>query len=349
MGRIYTLAQNRTKDFEFVINNTMIAGTGTEIKNNPAILKRANKKVITNALVLAMADIAIENGEPDLAKRYWNTYYCQDKLISYNGRYYCDYCKNRWCATCCGIRKAYILNRYYPIISKWEEPHLLTLTLKSIKGDLLEVRIKEMIDSFRKIIDRCNKRYIRGNGFKIRCVKSLECNFNATKKWYNPHYHIVTPNRNTGLYLKQEWTKEWNKTTFNVGSKGQHLTKINNIETGLVEVIKYGAKILSDPDPKHKRKRTKGDMTGLNIYANALHVIYKAMNNHRLYGSIGFKLPNEEKENSSFKFVKDSETWLYKPQQMDWISETTGNFLTDFEIDSYLEYILKTCIDKELC
>lgn len=297
-----------------------------------------------------MADIARENGEMDLSDRYWNTFYCQQKLISYEGRYYTSYCKNRWCATCCGIRKAYILNQYYPIISQWEEPHLLTLSVTSVKAEQLNARINEVIKNFSKIIDRCRKGHERGKGMKIRCVKSLECNFNATKRWYNPHYHIITPNRETALYLMQEWKKEWNKNIFQAGGKGQHLRIIDNVERDLVEVIKYGAKILSDPDPNHKKKRKKGDMTGLQIYANALHIIYKAMNKHRLYGSIGFKLPKTTtNKNESFKAVSNWEEWLYKPKLMDWISTSSGKCFTEYEIDGYLEYLLKTQMDRKLC
>lgn len=347
---MYTLAQNRTTNKGFKNHTAVITGTGTRIENNPAILKRAKKKVISNALVLAMIDIASANGEIKMRDRYWNTYYCQTKLIVYEGRYYCDYCKNRCCATCCGIRKAHILNKYYPIISEWEEPHLLTITLKAVFASQLENRIKEMIKAFERLKDRCNKRHQRGKGMKIMGVKSLECNFNASKKTYNPHYHIITPNRQTALYIKQEWSKELNKNSYNVSSRGQHLTKIEDVENGLVEVIKYGAKILCDPDPTHKRKRKRGDMTGLNVYANALHSIYMAMDKHRLYGSFGFKLPDDEVENesSSFKLVSNYETWNYRPQQMDWVNDETGKNLTEYEIDGYLEYILKSCIDVEL-
>ena len=97
-----------------------------------------------------------------------------------------------------------------------------------------------------------------------------------------------------------------------------------------------------------KRKRKKGDMTGLNIYANALHMIYKTFNNHRLYGSIGFKLPKIDNEMATFKLLSNFDTWIYKPQQMDWISLNTSNSFTEYEIDVYLDYILKNCIDKEL-
>ncbi len=346
---IYTLAQSRTANFEFELNNTVITGTGTQIEGNDAILKRANKKVITNALVLAMADIAIENGEKKLSSRYWNTYYCQTKLISVDGKYYTDYCKNRWCVTCCGIRKATMIIKYFPIVSNWEEPHLLTLTLKSVKAENLDNRINQMVKSFSKIKDRCNKRNRRSNGMKIIGIKSLECNFNASKKTYNPHFHIITPNRQTALYLKQEWKKEWNKNDFLAGERGQDLRKVEDSEKDLVEVIKYGAKILSDPDPIHKRKRVKGDMTGLKIYANALHTIYKALDNHRLFSSFGFILPKAETKETSARTVSNFDTWIYKPKLMDWKNSITGKLFTEYEIDSYLEFILKTCIDKELC
>jgi hypothetical protein len=36
-------------------------------------------------------------------------------------------------------------------------------------------------------------------------------------------------------------------------------------------------------------------------------------------------------------------------KQMDWIHCDTGKLLTEYEMDGYLEYILKSCTDKELC
>ena len=345
---IYTLAVNRTDNLEFELNNTIITGTGTPIENNPALLKRANKKTITNAVVLAMIDIALENGDTKFVKRYWNTYYCQTKLTSTEGRYHCNWCKNRWCANCCGIRKAHILNKYYPIISNWEEPHLLTLTVKAVKAYKLENRIDEIAKAFSRIKDRCNKRHYRGKGMKLMGIKSLECNFNATMQTYNPHFHIITPNRQTALYLKQEWQKEWNKDFFQAGEKGQDLRKVKNTERDLVEVIKYGAKILTDPDPTNKRKRAKGDMAGLHIYPYALHTIYKAFDRHHLFRSFGIKLPESENVISTERTVTDFENWIYKPKLMDWQNSITGKLLTEYEIDSYLEYILKTCINKDL-
>ncbi len=347
-GSIYTLAENRTPNLPVQRKKTIITGTGTPIENNPALKKRANRKVITNHLVLAMIDVAKANGETKIQDRYWNTYHCHTKLISKDGRYYSNWCKNRWCATCCGIRKAIMIKKYYPILSQWEEPHLLTITLKSVKAKDLDARINQIVSAFGRIKDRCNKRHSRGKGMKIQGIKSLECNFNATKRTYNPHYHLIVPNRVIGLYIKQEWKKELNKNEFNVGAKGQHIRAIKETEKDLVEVIKYGAKILSDPDPEHKRKRSKGDMTGLQVYAKAMHTIYKAFDKHHLFSRFGFQLPKKTITETTTKEVNEYEKWEYSPKLMDWVNSDTGKLLTEYEIDHKLEYLLKTCIDLKL-
>ena len=73
--KIYTLAQNRTSSFEFVLDKTIISGTGTPTKDYPAIIKRVKKKVIANAVVLAMNDNVSKNGDMDMVQAYWNTYH----------------------------------------------------------------------------------------------------------------------------------------------------------------------------------------------------------------------------------------------------------------------------------
>ena len=345
---IYTLAQKRTPKFDKTSQSIIINGVGTDLVNNPSLLKRANKKVITNALVLALVDVAKECDEVDWIKRYWNTYHCQTKLIGYKEKFYTDICRNRWCSTCCGIRKAELLHKYYEELIKWEEPHLLTLTLKSVRANQLDSRIDEMVKSFTRIKDRCNKRFRRSNAMKIMGLKSLECNFNAFNQWYNPHFHIITPNRQTALYLKQEWKKEWNKNSYLASDRAQDVRIIENVESGLIEVIKYGAKMLSEPDPKKKRKRKRGDLNGLNIYAKGLHTIYKAFDNHQLFKSFGFSLPKQTYKTNTTQVVSNFDVWKYRIDEMDWVNTSTGNYLTDYELDKNLDYLLKTCIDKVL-
>lgn len=340
-----TLGQSRTANFHETSESLTISGVGTDLINNPSLLKRANKKVITNALVLALVDVCKEGNEVYWSKRYWRSYHCQTKLIGYEDKLYTKLCRNRWCATCCGIRKAELLNKYYTELIKWEEPHLLTLTLKTVRADKLEQRIDDMVKTFVKIKDRCNKRHTRNGAMKIMGLKSLECNFNAVSRWYNPHFHIITPNRQIALYIKQEWKKEWNKNSYMASDRAQDVRKIENLESGLIEVIKYGAKMLSEPDPNKKRKRQKGDLNGLNIYANGLHTIYKAFDSHQLFKSFGFKLTKQELRKNTTQVIRKYDVWKYRIKDMDWVNTSTGNYLTDYELDIDLEYLLKTSID----
>lgn len=348
-GGFNTLAQSRTQDFLHSLYNTTITGVGTAIDDNPALLKRANKKVVTNALVFALIDVAKANGDFGWIQRYWNTYHCQNELTSHDGKVYGNYCKNRWCTTCSGIRKADFIKRYYSIINSWEAPHLLTITTKTVKARELPVRINLMIKNFSRIMDRCNKRHSRGGGMKLKGIKSLECNYNAVKRWYNPHYHLIVPSRAMGLYIKQEWKKEWNKNEFIVGEKGQDIRPVGNTEKDLVEVIKYGAKILTDPDPDNKRKRKKGDLKGLKIYAKALHNIYKAFDRRKLFVNFGFNLDEENGVLPIINEVQEFESWKYNAKEMDWINTATGKKLTEYQIDYQLENLLKDYIDLELC
>ncbi|WP_027419803.1 hypothetical protein [Crocinitomix catalasitica] len=72
--------------------------------------------------------------------------------------------------------------------------------------------------------------------------------FNPNKQWYNPHFHIITPDLKTALILKKEWLTAFGE----IRAKHfvQKIIKIKDIEKHLVEVIKYGTKIFTDPDAK---------------------------------------------------------------------------------------------------
>lgn len=131
--------------------------------------------------MLNLIKIAQENGEPVLEKAFWNTYYCQQNLISVDGKFYGKYCKNRFCSLCCSVRKAEMINKYHLVMKNWKAPYFLTLTVKSCKADKLGVYIRGFIKAIKRIIEKYRKRYQRGKGMKLIGVRSLECNFNPKK------------------------------------------------------------------------------------------------------------------------------------------------------------------------
>jgi len=86
MSTIYTLAENGTNkagQYQIIVN-----GNGSDLSKKDALKGRAKRKTITQIMMLNLIAIAQENGEPELEKSYWNTYYCQQNIITTDGRLY---------------------------------------------------------------------------------------------------------------------------------------------------------------------------------------------------------------------------------------------------------------------
>ncbi|MFD0963828.1 hypothetical protein [Pseudofulvibacter geojedonensis] len=145
---MYTLAESGTNIVGQ--NHVIVNGEGSDLSKVEALKGRAKRKTITQIMMLKLIEIAQENGETELEKSYWNTYYCQQNIFTADGRLYGKYCKNRFCTLCCSIRKAELINKYYPVIKNWEEPYFVTLTVKACKADKLKLYIKKFIQGFKK-------------------------------------------------------------------------------------------------------------------------------------------------------------------------------------------------------
>lgn len=122
-----TLAQSETQKESKNTQKAFVTGKGTDIKDKTSLAKRAKRKVISRKMILALIDVAKEKGETERVQAYWRTYRCQNKVTLSNGKLYTKYCKNRFCTVCNAIRKADMINRYYPVISQWEDVHFVTL------------------------------------------------------------------------------------------------------------------------------------------------------------------------------------------------------------------------------
>jgi hypothetical protein len=350
-GCIYTLAENGTQ-----INNetppiALVSGKGTDISNNPSLANRARRKLITRKMVLSLIDVTKENGEPERIQAYWNAYHCLNNVIVANGKMYGKYCKNRFCTICNAIRKADTINRYYPVISQWKDVQFVTLTVKACKKEQLNRWIYRMLRAFELIHNRCKKRVQRGEGNKLIGVKSLECNFNPSTKTYNPHFHLIVPNKEIAELLKREWLTQWRpipKTTYRykyTTPAAQHIEPVYNLQTALIETIKYGSKIFTEPDLNKKSKLK----TPPKIYARALDNILVAMKGKRIFERFGFNLPEQSEQTSSTKVIVDFENWTFLKDSSDWVNDETGEALTGFLPPLGLSYLLNECINTDQC
>lgn len=335
---MYTLGENgTTKPGQKAV---LVSGKGTDLSNNEALQGRAKRKLITQSMALNLMDVAKEKGEDKKLKSLWNTYYCQSEVISANGRMYGRYCKNRFCTLCSSIRKAEIINRYYPVIEQWEQPYFVTLTVKACTGQKLKLMVSKILQGFQRIKDRHKKNYLRGKGIKLMGVKSLECNFNPAKKTYNPHLHLIVANKEIAEILIQDWLKLW--TPRFAQRQAQDMRKIFNAETGLIEIIKYGSKIFTEPDIKKK-----GESSSYQIYVSALDNILTAMKGKRIFERFGFNGEKKEVfETAEPRPVTIYNEWEFNPALSDWQDVNSAEVLTGFKPKSQLSAILANCIDS---
>lgn len=203
-----TLAQNGTKPFEKPV--AILTGKGSELSDKRKLKGRAKRKVITQAMVLGLLDANNNKGlNGERRKSYWNTYHCQGRAFTTEGKLHGTYCKNRFCTLFCSIRKASIINQYLPIINTWTNAHFVTLTIKAVRAKMLHDALKSILRCYHWITVKHRKRYNWGKGIELKGIKSLECNFNSERKTYNPHLHLIVENKEMVDILKAEWLRRW--------------------------------------------------------------------------------------------------------------------------------------------
>ncbi|MEP6465848.1 MAG: protein rep [Parafilimonas sp.] len=334
-----TLAQSKTGyNTHNICYPLIISGHGTELNNKDAMQRRAKRKMITQSTVLSLIKVAEERGATERGKSYWNTYHCQNRIYKVDGKLYGKYCKNRFCTLCCAIRKAELINKYLPVIRTWTDPQFLTLTIKSVSAERLSVIMRKMVQGFQIIKAKYSKKNQRGQANKLIGIRSLECNFNPKRKTYNPHWHFILPDKNTADLILQEWMQLWNRKQKKwTHEDAQYVRPVKSSEKDLVEVIKYGAKIFSDPEGRKRPPKGSKRM----IYALALDNIYCAMKGLRLFERFGFNVPAIKKNSLPSRVVTDYEEWIYSVNKRSWINEheeTLFKFYPSLNLLDLLEY-----------
>ena len=67
---IYTLAQSGTTKLKTSSEFTIVSGNGTDLTNNESLQNRANRKVSTRSMILALVDVAKMKGDREKEKAY---------------------------------------------------------------------------------------------------------------------------------------------------------------------------------------------------------------------------------------------------------------------------------------
>lgn len=346
-GQFNTLAQIGTGTFAKKPERPAIKvhGEGTDLLNKEGIFRRTKRKQISQVLSLDFMRMAERRCNDVLAKTFRNTYYCLETVHVSGTRMYGRYCKNRICAVCCSIRKAEMINAYLPIIKEWEDPHFVTLTVKSVPAIRLKPLIHNIKMGLRQILNKYKKQEQRGTGKKLIGLYSLECNFNPTKRTYNPHFHIVVANREMGETLIREWLAYSRKK----GDRGltspdaQDIRPVGKGENILIEIVKYGTKIFTELDPRKKTKKPKDGK----VYVKAIYTIIAAMQGVRIFERFGFNLPKRDKSKSEPSTLLRYDEYAYSPENRNWMDTDSNIPLSDYVPDAEVCFLLENRIDLE--
>ena len=113
----------------------------------------------------------------------------------------------------------------------------------------------------------------------------------------------------------------------------------------LIECVKYGNKVFTDPEVSKKKKR--GNRT-YKIYIAAFDNINEAIQDLRVFERFGFNLPKDENsKNSSTSFVLQFKEWAFINEYSDWFTEDLEAGLSGFIGDPNLENLLND-MDTEM-
>jgi hypothetical protein len=203
--------------------------------------------------------------------------------------------------------------------------------------------MKGTIRAFRKINSKFRKRNQRGKGIKLIGIKSLECNFNPLKGTYNPHLHLIVPNKQVADILIDEWLKIW--TPKFTHKSGQHKRQVIDRQKDLIEIVKYGSKIFTEPDVNNKAK-AKGKH---NIHVAALDNIFRTMKGLRIFERFGFNLLKEKDDgNANARIVREYDEWIFDHKNFDWLNTETEQTLSEYKPQLELIHLLENNIDTSL-
>jgi len=300
------------------------------LDKNIKLQKRARAKYLTDSIAYSLY---YNCPTSPLLKQYQNTMYCSTNLIIKDNKVNTKYCKNRFCINCNRNRMANNINSYKEPLENLGDLYFVTLSVRTVREEILRKTIKDMNKTFLLIRHNNRKRF---NG-----VKKIETTFRPITDLYHPHFHIIMSGKENAEKLVQEWLSYYpndKKNELSCAITGQNIKKADS--NSFIELFKYTTKIIQqDFDTKNRV-----------IYIKALDIILQAMHKIRSFQSFGtIKIKKETSDTYiDLEFNQElekyeNEEFIWEKQMTDWVSKETGEQLTEYtpsiEINSIIENI----------
>ena len=296
---------------------------GRNIANGYA--KRARAKYLTTSLATALTEEAKRSGSP-LQRAYRRSIYCGDVIEQADGKTRSHYCGARWCLVCSRVRTARAIEAYEPIVEKWSEPYMVTLTVRNVSGDDLA----RTLDDFARIFDLCKRSITGTHRLPFVAIRKLECTFSVHRGDYHPHLHIVIEGREQAELLRSLWLQRCGERA---DVAGQDVRPCNG--NAVKELAKYMTKLTV------RIHKTDG-MRAAPVWA--LDRIFTAMKGRKSLQCFGFRLDRVVEQGiegddlhvtAADAVVRTEEKapiyWRWEQAAADWIDHETGEVLSGYD------------------
>lgn len=275
--------------------------------------KKQWTKYVSKGISLSLMNF---NSNSKLFKSYKNSTYCAEVLHTNEvGKIYTTYCKNRWCLTCNRIKTARLINAYLPQLEELFQPVFVTLTLPTVLGNELPMRIAEMEKGWRTIHDLTRKGKFKKQYQIFKGIRKAECTIRPGGL-YHYHYHFIVDGWAEGEWLIGQWLKRFPEAN----RLAQDIRFAD--EFSFKELFKYA----------FKAEVKSGSKTNAERY----DLVFNALRGKRTYQAFGGIKAIEEDFNE--EDLKDGVTLegmanrVFKWCVDDWYDKSTGDALVGLAI-----------------
>jgi len=235
------------------------------------------------------------------------------------------YCNQRWCPRCARIRSAKLIDAYTPIIAKWVDLYLVTLTVSNVSPFKLRDKLTEMQKRFRNIMRTIHREF---GTSAIKLIKTIEVTANIETRKVHPHYHLLVESREVAIRIRKLWVERSLKDNDEVVWAAQDVTKASSPKEAALELFKYVTKFME--------KKGHGKDGELVFDGWLQDKIYVGLYHKHCVQAFGFEKPKTKSDEEEVVEDKDEEpvkrkyaTW--KPAINQYIFESTGEIISDYK------------------
>lgn len=261
---------------------------------------------------MSLARDLVKIPDSPLNKGYAMTFGCCDTLeLSEAGELRSlFYCRRRWCQTCASINMATLIDKYYSVLSELEDLHFVTLTVPNCSAATIPDTLKYMASTWRRITDsaRKAKRPMRG-------LRKIELKV-GKGGGYHPHYHIIVERSETADWIRSQWLERLPMCS----GKAQHVEPVKDLESALLELMKYATKLTCAEDSRNEVLCTPGQMD----------TIFRNLHKKRLFQPFGGLRAVDEEAFEPTPETFEKARGLYQWIGHDWYHTKYGQALTNY-------------------